>query len=217
VLRVANVSQLWQRLSEMECELRFEGASYPKGMCAFPFRLSGQGFFPGGDGLWREDTEVGLRSEGVLPQRGVVFVGNDFGTLASYRKLQANGFENPPTWRHIKARVRAAGIPVNATFFTNAIMGLREEGTALTKRSWQQMPLFSQFCGEFLQYQFEILEPRLIVVMGPEARSAFDAFGKAGCRGRVLYTGHPYADFSLSLEQLKLDADALRDAWFKHR
>ena len=207
------VSLLWQRLAAIEEEMRFDGAAYPQGMCQFPFRLKGQGFFPGGDGLWRADADCRLEKAGHLSKGGVVFLGNDFGTLKQYRKLAANGFENPPTWRHIKERVRLAKIPTELTFFTNAIMGLRIEGTALTKKSWQQMPKFARFCGEFLQYQLAVLEPRLTVVMGPDARGAFDAFAKDANRSRVLYTGHPYADFSLSAERRAADVEALRSAW----
>src|SRR5215469_2237441 len=121
------VFDLWRRLEQQEDEYRFGWRRYPVGMCSFPFRLTGQGFFPGGDGLWRNESELGAASRGILPQRGTVFVGNDFGTLASFRKLQGRGYENVPTWRHIKARIASAKIPSECTFFTNAIVGLRED------------------------------------------------------------------------------------------
>lgn len=208
-----NVLELWGRLDQMEQELRFQGQSYPPGMCKFPFRLAGQGFFPGGDGLWREQAELMANKEGALPKAGVVFIGNDFGTLASYNKLKNRGYENVPTWRHLKARVRNAGLPTEKTFFTNAIMGLREEGSALGRRNWQGLPLFAQFCREFLQFQLEILAPRLVVVMGPNARVAFEAFAIQFHHYRVLYTRHPYADFGLPIERIKEENEALSNAW----
>src|ERR1700730_15900101 len=156
-----HVSQLWQRLEAMENELRFGGMAYPEGMCAFPFRLKGQGFFPGGDGLWRNEGELSSEGDGALRQGGVVFLGNDFGTLKSYEKLEKRSFENVPTWRHIKLRAASAGISPDFAFFTNAIMGLRVDGTALTQRSWQTMRGFSQFCAEFLDFQLVTLRPRL--------------------------------------------------------
>lgn len=209
----SNISLLWRRLEDLEQERRFDGDPYPKGMCPFPFRLQGQGFFPGGDGLWREEGELHLESSGQLPRNGIMFIGNDFGTVKSYSKLVSRRFENPPTWKHIKVRIQKAELPVEATFFTNAILGLREEGTALTKKSWQKLPRFSEFCGEFLQYQFAILEPRLVVIMGPDAKDAFDTFAKNKYRGHTLYTGHPYADFGLSIERRVYDIEALRNAW----
>ena len=207
------VTELWDRLDLMEREMRFDGRPYPKGMCKFPFKLSGQGFFPGGDGLWREDSALCAVRNGFLPTGGVVFVGNDFGTITSYKKLSRATFENVPTWRHIKARVRDAGIPGDKAFFTNAVMGLREEGTALDKKCWRTIPSFSQFCGDFLRFQLELLAPRLVVVMGP-ARESFDALAGAS-PGRVLYTTHPYADFGLSRERLKEEIATLAEAW-KH-
>jgi hypothetical protein len=208
-----NVMTLWTKLESMEREGRFDGAAYPIGMTKFPFRLKGQGFFPGGDGLWRNEGHLSESSTGNVLQNVVVFLGNDFGTLTSYRKLQAKGFENVPTWRHIKKRALAADLPVGGLFFTNTIIGLREEGTALTKQSWKKMPKFAEFCGEFLRFQLQAVKPRLIVVMGPEAHESFDAFAKSGLDGKVLYTTHPYADFSLSAARLAADVAILKNAW----
>ena len=208
-----DVMTLWAKLESMEQEQRFDGAAYPDGMAQFPFRLKGQGFFPGGDGLWRDEGHISESSNGSMGQHGIVFLGNDFGTLASYKKLQSNGFENVPTWRHIKKRAVAAHLPVGALFFTNTILGLREEGSALTKQSWKKMPKFAEFCGEFLRFQLQTVKPRLVVVMGPNARESFDAFGKPSFSGSVLYTTHPYADFNFSAERLATDVTLLRDAW----
>jgi hypothetical protein len=48
------------------------------------------------------------------------------------------------------------------------------------------MPKFTEFCGEFLRFQLQTARPRLPVVMGPDARESFDAFGKPGFSGSVL-------------------------------
>jgi len=207
------VSQLWQRLEEMERELRFDGKAYPGGMCPFPFRLKGQGFFPGGDGLWRDDSDLSAAKDGKLLQGGVVFLANDFGVLSSFQRLEERSFENVPTWRNIKHRAVGAGIPVASTFFTNAIMGLRVDGTALTPKSWQKMGRFSEFCGEFLDFQLDILKPRLTVIMGPQAKTAFDALGNSFRAGRVLYTTHPYGDFNFSQKRKESDIAELKAAW----
>jgi hypothetical protein len=73
------VTDLWSQLASMEAE-----TPYPEGMTRFPFRLTGQGFFPGGDGLWREDNQLHLPCSGFLPPSGIMFVGQDFGTLQSF-------------------------------------------------------------------------------------------------------------------------------------
>jgi hypothetical protein len=209
----SHVEQLWNRLEAMENELRFDGKSYPAGMCPFPFRLTGQGFFPGGDGLWRNGEELTSKKDGAIHQGGCLFLGNDFGVLETYKKLEKKGYENVPTWRHIKLRASAANIPEPLAFFTNAIMGLRISGTALTRCSWQKIPEFSQFCAEFLDFQLTVLKPKLTVVMGPDAKAAFDTLANKSAAGRVLYTTHPYADFNFSVERRAADIAELSEAW----
>lgn len=227
IIGLSSVAELWRRLESMELESRFAGDAYPVGMCAFPFHLTGQGFFPGGDGLWRADSELALISSSLLPFGGLMFVGNDFGTLESYRRLQAKGYENPPTWRHLKARVIRAGLPPELCFCTNAIMGLRTTGTALSKRDWQVMPTFVEFCREFFAFQVETMRPKLVVVLGLNARTtvevltgsvakrpqgmALATFGQH--RTSVLYSTHPYGDFNFSTQRRNQDASELRATW----
>ncbi len=197
----------------MEQQRRFDGMPYPVGMAPFPFRLKGQGFFPGGDGLWRDEQGLFDASKGSISTDGILFLGNDFGTLKSYLKLQPAGYENVPTWRNVKKRAVGAGLPTDSLFFTNTILGLREEGSALSKQSWKKMPRFANFCGEFLNFQLAAIRPRLVVIMGPDARVSFDAFAKASYKGEVLYTTHPYGDFNFSPQRLAEDVEILRKKW----
>jgi len=67
------------------------------------------------------------------------------------------------------------------------------------------MPQFAELCGEFLRFQLQTVKPRLIVVMGPDARESFDVFGKSSYSARILYTTHPYADFNFSAQRLATD------------
>jgi hypothetical protein len=83
------VRLLRDKIDQLEQERRFEG-NYPKGMARFPGKLTGQGFFPGGDGLWRDDVQG--PSTSPFPVGGIMFLGNDFGTLESFKKDSANGF-----------------------------------------------------------------------------------------------------------------------------
>ena len=125
---ILTAETLWDRLSEMENELRFSGRPYPEGTCKFPFKLTGQGFFPGGDGLWRDDSERDQESTGVLPIRGVMFLGNDFGTLKSYLKLDTKRYEkNPSTWRHLKDRIQRAELPAKRAFLLRKLFRLKIE------------------------------------------------------------------------------------------
>ena len=219
------VESLWTRLAAMEAERRFNGHAYPEGMKSFPFRLRGQGFFPGGDGLWRDDADLCASSSGLLPVGGIMFVGNDFGTLAQFQKLKTRSFENPPTWRHLKERIARAEVSKNCVFCTNAVMGLRSHGKALDKRRWEAMPGFGQFCREFFAYQVETMKPRLIVVLGARTEttimqvegveSTLDLpevlIGNHQCD--IYFTTHPYGDFNFSEAHKLQEAGALREAW----
>ena len=221
------MDSLWKRLQSMEEEKRFDGRAYPVGMSCFPFRLVGQGFFPGGDGLWRDDAQLAQSSQLLVAMEGIMFLGNDFGTIKSYEKLRKKGFENPLTWKHVKRRVERAELPSSLTFFTNAVMGLRDEGTALDKKDWDGLPRFKEFCREFLVFQIETLQPRLIVVMGPTPQMTLDslAVGTTVASGMfptirvgshvttAYFTTHPYGDFNFDDGRKNRDASELRDAW----
>ena len=196
-----DVAVLWAELRRLEQQRRFEGNPYPNGMCPFPFRLTGQGFFPGGDGLWRDPGSVALPSAGKIETHGVVFLGNDFGTLRQYEKYRVRGYEDPWTWKNVKRRVMEADIPVSSTFFTNAVIGLRSEGTALQERHWSRDKAFFDLCGDFLHFQLSELKPNLLVVLGPKAREAFDALGKHQFKAEVLYAPHPYPDHMNAAQQ----------------
>jgi hypothetical protein len=224
---IIEVGQLWTQIEIMESQRRFHGLAYPEGQGAFPFRLTGQGFFPGGDGLWREDNELSVESSKRIRREGVMFLGNDFGTLRSYESLRLKSFENPVTWKNLKSRVRRANLPTDRAFFTNSVLGLRlgSETKALDKRDWQNSRQFAAFCREFLLFQVEALVPRLIVVLGPSALVSLKAFGlslseegnswvKLGSHETLLHrTTHPYGDFNFSPSRKEQDAAALHLAW----
>ena len=212
---MANVTSLWTRLDALEQENRFSGNPYPRGLARFPFRLSGQGFFPGGDGLWREN--VGEPSDGNLPVGGVAFVGSDFGSLASYHKLLKSGYENVPTWRHLKKRILDAGVPTGQVFCTNAYLGLRTSSNALEANPAISSDDFGSFCAEFLSFQIEALQPKVLVLMGPKPQMFFQKFEDTLLSSRkqiiVLCTTHPYGDFNLARPRRDSLVAELRQAW----
>jgi hypothetical protein len=225
---VVSVALLWERLRVMELEKRFNGQSYPIGMCPFPFRLLGQGFFPGGDGLWRDDSKMAEGSDGLLAVNGLMFLGNDFGTIKSYERYRSIGFEDPTkTWKRIKDRVLRADLPTSITFFTNAVMGLRKGGTALEKRDWDREPRFTSFCREFLTFQIETLRPLLVVVMGPTPQKTLNSLEVAQVLSldkfprmrignhttRAYFSTHPYGDFNFNEGRRIRNATELREAW----
>jgi uracil-DNA glycosylase len=157
-----------------------------------------------------------------------VFVGNDFGTLQSYERLRKKGYENPPTWRHIKQRVRDAHLPQELTFFTNAVLGLRIEGKALDEKGWGKRPDFAKFCRTFLVYQIEMLRPKLVVVLGQQSRPIVESLtveesiydGQVTPRRTkignhttaICCTTHPFGD-NFKPDRKAQEAVLLRAAW----
>ena len=158
------MNALRQELTKLEESVCYPGGAYPTGLIAFPFTLTGQGFFPGGDGLWRDDNPKAIRtvSPNTFPHNGIMFLGNDFGTLTSFEKLR--DFENPPTWRYLKQRLHHASIPGAMGFYTNAYLGLRTDRDALARAI--EHPTYRRFCADFLAIQIAYQAPRLIVTFG---------------------------------------------------
>ena len=168
------LDELWQRIKSLEDRRQFDGQAYPKQLVSFPGRLGGQGFFPGGDGLWRANPADTHRP--LFPVRGIMIVGNDFGCLDNpdprspgFLQCLAKGFEDPPTWK-IKDTLLRAMLPAEHCFFTNAYLGLRT-GTKTTGPSPGASNLaFKTMFREFFAYQISVQKPRLIVCLGHEPR-----------------------------------------------
>src|ERR1019366_10048055 len=95
------IERLRNRIAELESERAFKGRSYLEGLTGFPGVLPGQGFFPGGDGLWRNIPS--LTDTPPFPVGGVVVLGNDFGCEDNpdpknpgFIQCLDRGFEDPP-------------------------------------------------------------------------------------------------------------------------
>jgi hypothetical protein len=62
----------------------------------------------------------------------------------------------------------------------------------------------------------EQVSPKLIVLMGPKAQTAFDSLisrSPIGKSFRILRTCHPYGDFNFTRERRSKDAMLLAEAW----
>lgn len=220
------VSFLRSEVARLESAALFGGRPYPNGIEPFPATLPGQGFFPGGDGLWRDAASTALRlpSPNAFPLNGIMFLGNDFGTLAQFRRLKTH--ENPVTWRMLRQRLAIAGIPGKLGFFTNAYLGLRSDRAAIDDPI--EDPDFSELCANFLKVQISHQSPKLIVVLGPRPTMLFDkAFGlperpvgttqKVACGGlvvTVVTVKHPYCDqFKREPLHSQTEGRTLQSAW----
>lgn len=149
--------------------------------------LRSTAFFPGGSGLWHTPPKEMLPSNlqwasysffvnsksPSMPKKKIMILGNDFGLKAWYE----NAFDYPyknlksPTWRNLLELLHRDGIKPKNCFFTNAYMGLR-----ITDKSTGQSPgmvdlKFVKRCQSFfLDRQLPMQKPRLILVLGAEAR-----------------------------------------------
>jgi hypothetical protein len=216
---------LRRELAEIEQSARFQGRPYPIGIEPFPRALAGQGFFPGGDGLWRRDTPEALRQRSpyAFPQNGIMYLGNDFGSLAGFQRLKLH--ENPPTWRWLRMRLLAGGIAGEIGFYTNAYLGLRGDRSALAHPIAN--PDYSSLCAEYLGTQVRYQSPRLIVVLGQRpfgllAKLMNFPDGQSGLLRRGTFEGrdfgiivvsHPYSDVGKTALARQAEGEILANAW----
>lgn len=219
------IDTLFTKLKEMEESNRFFGKPYPSGMEPFPRKLIGQGFFPGGDGLWRDDDSARIRAPSPyqFPKNGIMFLGNDFGSTLGFSKLKVH--ENPPTWRHLRARLLNAKIPGELGFYTNAYLGLRNDRNALADPIAHRE--YDQFCKEFLEFQILTQAPQLIVVLGDRPAGLLHQVVKFPsmslgevAQGRVqslfasvVTVSHPYSDLNKSSIEKQKEGNILAHAW----
>lgn len=138
---------------------------YPAGVIAVPEPIPGIAFFPGGFGLWRPDIQCPLPP---FPVGGVMVLGHDFHSEAGYRASLARGreAETQPTWRHLRALLSKAGIPVERCFFTNVYMGLRQGEATTGPFPGATDAAFVARCSRFLLEQLDAQRPALILALG---------------------------------------------------
>lgn len=226
------VEVLRKKLADLEAEGRFDGRAYPKHMEPFTAVLTGQGFFPGGDGLWRDPDALDRKSPYAFSIGGIMFLGNDFGVQEDFEKRIPYSYENPLTWKRLRRRIEISGVPGSRGFYTNAYLGLRGDGSAIGKRPIKDPKdesSYNKLCADYLKFQIRTQRPRLIVALGvgkkgpaallglliglPSLRTSEQA-QQGVFEGRCLWTlsaWHPASRPDRSEEEGK----RLKDAWSK--
>jgi len=134
--------------------------------------ILGTGFFPVGDGLYRED---GLNPE--FPFNGIMIVGQDYGTLEYVynegKKINSElEIKTGKTWPNvIKIYFNDFNMPKDKCFFTNALMGLRIDpkmtGPMISKIK-SSNPLLLDKNRQFFIKQIEKQKPKIIIFLGNE-------------------------------------------------
>jgi hypothetical protein len=132
-------------------------------------------FFPGATGLIAADSwsDVEPGSAGaatspwpIVPDGGVIVVGNYQATWDSYKSLCAGEFGGfPTTWRVLRQLLTS--VSPREVFLTNAFIGLPD----LPKDTspFPATPSFRQRCGQLLVTEIELFRPRCIVCLGVPA------------------------------------------------
>ncbi|GAA3963169.1 uracil-DNA glycosylase family protein [Mucilaginibacter dorajii] len=135
--------------------------SYPPIFTKVQCEISGVGFFPGARGLWRKDDMQ-------ISNKPIMILGHDFGAERDYNLSIIRGNENMTalTWKNLCKMLSFYGIEKEECFFTNAIMGVRREGSAIGKSPAFDYPEYLSDCKSFLIKQIEIQKPKLILVLG---------------------------------------------------
>ena len=139
---------------------------YPTGVVAVPEQILATSFFPGGTGLWCEDSNV----IPPLPIGGIMVLGHDFHSEVGYKSSLQNKGENlnTPTWRNLIALFKEDGVKIDMKqcFFTNVYMGLRQGAKTTGNFPGAKDSDFVGRCQEFFIQQLQSQEPRLIITLG---------------------------------------------------
>lgn len=137
--------------------------NYPAGVSPVVGRIAGTAFFPGGDGLWKEE---GVNDD--LTIGGIMVVGHNFDNVSGFQQSLARGSEpvSCATWRNITMLLREANIVLTRCFFTNVYVGLMETASNVGKFPGAKSAAFRQQCVEFLQQQIALQQPSLILTLG---------------------------------------------------
>ena len=120
-------------------------------------------FFPGGKGLWLED------SSNVYPD--VLVLGHDFSTVNYYTKmLESEQSEiNSPTWRTMIKLFSDAELDLNRCFFSNVYMGLRDADKMTGEFPGSKDKDFVKRNLQFLKLQISTVKPKVIITLGKPA------------------------------------------------
>ena len=139
---------------------------YPAGVVAVPEQILATSFFPGGTGLWCEDSNV----IPPLPIGGIMVLGHDFHSEDGYnfflQNINKSKNLDTPTWRNLRDLFGDVEIDLKQCFFTNVYMGLRQGAYTTGSFPGAKDSDFVGRCEEFFIRQFKKQQPRLIIALG---------------------------------------------------
>jgi hypothetical protein len=163
----AEIDQLFKELEKFDFKGEAATFLFDHQECK-PRIFSGTAFFPGGEGLWKENVS---NINSIFPKGKIMVLGHDFGSVKGYKisTKHKNG-ENleTQTWQNLQEWFKQY---LNDIFFTNAYMGIRRKGAVgKINRGYN----FNKQCFDFLKKQIEIQTPKVIFTLGIEPLKALD-------------------------------------------
>jgi hypothetical protein len=183
--------------------------------------MRGRGFFPGADGLWKED---GNRDLHPFPDHPTMFVGQDFDSelkRGNYAESIMNGYQEEPaegegseTWGNQLLRLTQAGISVFDCFHTNLFPGLRISKTRTGPSTALADTEFVNSCVDFLDAQIRIVKPRAVIFLG--VVPACEVFNRWLPEHPNFSTGTDIDDAGRACFTMERKAGSLQMAWMTH-
>lgn len=123
------------------------------------------GFFPLGSGNFTTKSKI---AEAEIYENGVMFLGNDFGTISYFNNIKNLSEESNKTVQTLKK----LNPELESAFFTNFFLGLRDDishqGMTNTKKTIKFRPEFEAMCYNFFLVQLEVINPNLVFCLGKE-------------------------------------------------
>lgn len=125
-------------------------------------------FFPGGCGLWRGNVLRGPMPE-YFPDTPIMFIAHNYDSTTAHERYKGRGGEVDSFFWHdvLIPYMKGAGIDPTDVFFTNALMGCKPGSATGPMPS---VPGYEQQCLKFLCKQIGIVNPRIVIALGGDAR-----------------------------------------------
>jgi hypothetical protein len=155
---MANTTAILRQLRTAMAKLE----PYPDGVLPIPEIIPGTAFFPGGDGLWKEDRV------GSIKENGVMVLGHNFDSKKGYERSRRIGTENinGPTWSRTLHLLKAVNIDPQHCFFTNFYIGLIPGNRSRGRFPGEVDKDFVRGCQELFLIQVALLKPAVIITLG---------------------------------------------------
>ncbi len=138
---------------------RLKGMPVPEGVVPLPSRLRQFAFFPGSTG-----TAVGR----VVQPGGVMVLGHNFYSVAGFEEIRRSGKDDwaSSTGRALVELLPRGGLDPYACFYTNFFMGLIAGKDNVGAFPGRRDANFVRWCLAFLNFQIEVVRPRVVLVLG---------------------------------------------------